>query len=159
MPSGIERGSKPDGNALPAKSGRIASASGERLVTTCLVVDDSAVIRKVAGLILQRMGLAVTEAEEAGRALAVCEARMPDLAIVDSLMPGTDGFELVRALRALPGGDRAKIVMTIIESDIATLARLRQAGADACLMKPFTPAMMREKLEELGFLAQSPAAA
>lgn len=126
---------------------------------TCLVVDDSAVIRKVAELILQGMNLAVTEVEEAGRAIAACERRMPDLAVVDSLMPGADGFEVVRALRALPGGSRAKILVTIIESDIATLARLRQSGADSYLMKPFTPEMVREKLEEIGFIAPCPVAA
>jgi two-component system, chemotaxis family, chemotaxis protein CheY len=58
---------------------------------TCLVVDDSAVIRKVARRILEGMQFDVVEAEDGSRALDVCGVRMPDAVLLDWNMPVMDG--------------------------------------------------------------------
>ena len=123
---------------------------------TCLLVDDSAVIRKVAARILTGQKLEVVECEDGAQAIVACERAIPDLAIVDSLMTELDGFEVVRAIRRLPDGGRAKIIVTVLESDVATIARVLHAGADTYLMKPFTAALLREKLEETGILEAPP---
>lgn len=127
---------------------------------TCLVVDDSAVIRKVAKRILGGLQLTVAEAEDGARALALCEAEMPHVVLVDAFMAEMDGYEVVRAIRRMPDGGRPKIVVSIVEADVATIARVLHAGGDTYLMKPFTAPSVREKLEEVGVLdAQGAAAA
>jgi two-component system chemotaxis response regulator CheY len=131
----------------------------ERIVRTCLLVDDSAVIRKVAERVLDGLGLAVVEAEDGAQAIAACQRRMPDVAIVDSLMGEMDGYEVVRELRRLPDGGRPKVIISVVESDVGTIARVLHAGADSYLMKPFTGALVREKLEEVGILEAPPAEA
>ena len=123
---------------------------------TCLLVDDSAVIRKVAARILVGQKLEVVECEDGAQAIAACERAIPDVAIVDSLMAELDGYEVVRAIRRLPDGGRAKIIVSVLESDVATIARVLHAGADTYLMKPFTAAHLREKLEETGILDVPP---
>lgn len=124
---------------------------------TCLVVDDSAVIRKVAKRILDGLKLDVVECEGGAQAIVACERAIPDVAFVDAVMGDVDGYEVVRAIRALPDGGKAKIVVTVIESDLATVAKVRHTGADTFLMKPFTAALLKEKLEEIGILEAPPA--
>lgn len=119
---------------------------------TCLVVDDSAVIRKVAKRILEGMKLSVIEAEDGAQAIAACERQIPDVAIVDAFMAEMDGYEVVRSLRRMPDGGQAKILVSIVESDVGTIAKVLHAGGDTFLMKPFTSELLREKLEEVGIL-------
>ncbi|TDR93408.1 response regulator [Enterovirga rhinocerotis] len=121
----------------------------------CLIVDDSAVIRKVARRILEGFDLAVTDVEDAEQALAAYRERLPDLVIVDAVMPNGDGFDLVRDLRGMPDGGRPKIVVSIIENDVATVARVFHVGGDAYLTKPFTTDILRGKLEEVDILPPS----
>lgn len=126
-------------------------------MATCLVVDDSAVIRKVAKRILDTMKVDVIEAEDGPRAIAECERQIPDVVLVDAMMPEMDGFEVVRTLRRMPDGGRPKILVMVFECDIATITRVLHAGADTYLMKPFTLDLVREKLIEVGIL-QAPQA-
>ena len=124
---------------------------------TCLVVDDSAVIRKVAKRILEGMKLIVIEAEDGAQAITACERQIPDVAIVDAFMTDMDGYEVVRSLRRMPDGGQAKVMISVVESDVGTIAKVLHAGADTYLMKPFTSESLREKLEEVGIL-EPPAA-
>ena len=66
---------------------------------SCLVVDDSKVIRKVARHILETLNFTVDEAEDGREALARCEASMPDVILLDWNMPVMSGMEFLRALR------------------------------------------------------------
>ena len=72
---------------------------------TCLVVDDSRVIRKVARRILEDLGFEVAEAGDGADALAWCRTTMPDAILLDWNMPGMDGLAFLRHLRLEPGGD------------------------------------------------------
>ena len=67
---------------------------------TCLVVDDSRVIRKVARRILEDIGFEIAEASDGMEALAWCRAAMPDAILLDLVMPETDGWAVVAALGA-----------------------------------------------------------
>lgn len=126
---------------------------------TCLLVDDSAVIRKVAKRILDSLKLAVVECEDGPQAIAACEQAIPDVALVDSLMNDMDGYEVVRAIRRMPDGGKARIIVLVVESDVATIARVLHAGADTYLMKPFSAALLKEKLQETGIIEAPPAVA
>jgi two-component system chemotaxis response regulator CheY len=118
----------------------------------CLVVDDSAVIRKVARRILEQLGFQVTEAEDGSRALAVCDVQMPDAILLDWNMPVMDGYEFLKALRRTERGDRPKVVFCTTENDVAHIAKAMHAGADEYIMKPFDRTILEGKLQEIGLL-------
>ena len=90
---------------------------------TCLVVDDSSVIRKVARRILEGLEFQIVEAEDGEQALQVCQKQLPDAVLLDWNMPKMDGYEFLRQLRRMPGGDRPRVVFCTTENDVAHIAR------------------------------------
>lgn len=119
---------------------------------TCLIVDDSSVIRKVARRILERLEFQISEAEDGAQALAICEAALPDAILLDTAMPNMDGYEFLRMLRRMPGGDRPKVIICQVDNDTAQIARARHAGADDILLKPFMQSHVEAKLNAAGLL-------
>ena len=115
-----------------------------------LVVDDSAVIRKIARRILEGMRFDTVEAEDGRKALEVCVCAMPDAILLDWNMPVMDGFEFLRELRKLPGGGGPKVVFCTTENDVSQIARAMHAGADEYIMKPFDRQIVQSKFEEIG---------
>ncbi|MDP4024139.1 response regulator [Methylobacterium sp. NEAU 140] len=118
--------------------------------TTCLVVDDSAVIRKVARRIIEGLGLAVAEAEDGEQALRACDAAMPDVILLDWNMPNVDGYAFLQALRQSEAGRRPKVLFCTTENDVGAIARALRAGADEYIMKPFDRDILTAKLEQVG---------
>lgn len=119
---------------------------------SCLVVDDSAVIRKVARRILEGMSFTIEEAEDGSVALASCKAHMPDAILLDWNMPVMDGYEFLRALRQLPNGKEPKVVFCTTENDLAHIARAMHAGADEYIMKPFDRDIVTSKFQQVGLM-------
>jgi two-component system chemotaxis response regulator CheY len=120
---------------------------------TCLVVDDSRVIRKVARRILEDLGFEVAEASDGVEALAWCSAVMPDVVLLDWLMPGMDGLEFLKRLRTEPGGERPRVVFCSGETDLERIREALDAGADEYIMKPFDGGIVASKLAWLGLAA------
>jgi two-component system chemotaxis response regulator CheY len=114
-----------------------------------LVVDDSPVVRKIARRMLEGMRFQTQEAADGRQALAACAFQRPDAIFVDANMPILDGFEFVREVRRLPGGDRPKIVYCTSEHDVSKIARAMHAGADDYIMKPFDREHMQAKFSSL----------
>ena len=121
----------------------------------CLVVDDSAVIRKVARRIIEGLSLTVTEAEDGCQALESCKQRMPDVILLDWNMPVMDGYDFLRDLRQRPGGKKPKVVFCTTENDIAHISRAIHAGADEYIMKPFDREILASKLQQVGMAASA----
>ena len=119
---------------------------------TCLVVDDSSVIRKVARRILEGLDFAIQEAEDGQKALERCRETMPDAVLLDWNMPVMDGFEFLKELRQLPGGTAPKVVFCTTENDIAHIAKAMRAGADEYIMKPFDKDIVESKFHEVGLI-------
>ena len=117
-----------------------------------LVVDDSAVIRKVARRIFEGMQFETTEAEDGQKALAACAFLMPDLILLDWNMPVMDGFAFVRELRKMQGGQKPKVLFCTTENDVAHIARAMHAGVTDYIMKPFDREIMRGKVEDIGLI-------
>ncbi len=116
-----------------------------------IVVDDSRATRAILVRILEELGFDCLQASHGREALGLlAEAGEVDLALVDWNMPVMDGLEFVRQVRTDPGRSGLKIVMVTTEGDTDHLVRALEAGADEYAMKPFTPAVIREKLELLG---------
>jgi two-component system, chemotaxis family, chemotaxis protein CheY len=118
----------------------------------CLVVDDSAVIRKVARRILEGLSFRITEAEDGEQALQACRSDMPDAVLLDWNMPVMDGYDFLKALRQMPAGDAPKVVFCTTENDLAHITRAMRAGADEYIMKPFDKEIMTAKFQEVGLV-------
>ncbi len=120
--------------------------------TTCLVVDDSAVIRKVARRIVETLGIGVSEAEDGEAALRLCAEAMPDVILLDWNMPNMDGYAFLQALRKAEGGTAPKVLFCTTENDVGAIARALRAGADEYIMKPFDREILTAKLEQVGLV-------
>ena len=118
----------------------------------CLVVDDSSVIRKVARRILEGMDFQIIEAEDGEQALGLCQHQLPDAVLLDWNMPKMDGYEFLKALRRMPGGDSPKVVFCTTENDVAHIARALHAGANEYIMKPFDREIVEAKFQEVGLI-------
>lgn len=116
---------------------------------SCLVVDDSRVIRKLACRIAASLGYQVFEAENGEEALARCRAAMPDLVITDWQMPVMSGPEFVSALRSIPTAHPPKVVFCTSKGDVHDIHAGIAAGADDYVIKPFDEAALAAKLEAL----------
>lgn len=119
-------------------------------IRTCLIIDDSRIIRKVARRIVEGLGYEVDEAADGAEALAYCGGVMPDVLLLDWNMPVMDGLSFLRRLRALPGGDRPKVLFCTIETRPERIAEALAAGADDYVMKPFDGEILQSKLAEVG---------
>lgn len=120
----------------------------------CLVVDDSAVVRKVARRILERYGFTVREAEDGQKALDAVRAGMPRAVLLDRNMPVMDGIGFLRALRAEYGPDEPVVVMCTTEAGTEKILEGLEAGAQEYVMKPFDEEILRDKLVQAGLLAE-----
>lgn len=119
---------------------------------SCLVVDDSSVIRKVARRILEDLSFDVSEAEDGKQALSACGTEIPDAVLLDWNMPEMDGLEFLKKLREMPGGDKPKVVFCTTENDVAHIAKAMRAGANEYIMKPFDREIMEAKFLEVGLI-------
>ena len=117
---------------------------------SCLVVDDSKVIRKVARHILETLDFKVEEAEDGRDALNRCEAQMPDVVLLDWNMPVMSGMEFLRALRQSDLPAQPKVVFCTTENDVAHIRAAIAAGADEYVMKPFDRETLHTKLQIVG---------
>ena len=117
---------------------------------TCLVVDDSKVIRKVARHILETLDFEVAEAGDGRDALEQCEVRAPDVVLLDWNMPVMSGMEFLRALGDSKVSRRPKIVFCTTENGIAHIKAAIEAGADEYVMKPFDRDTLASKLQIVG---------
>lgn len=116
---------------------------------TVLVIDDSRVIRKVARRILEDLGFNVQEAEDGAQGLAACQAAMPHIVIVDSMMPNLDGIGFMKAMRREAKGVTLSIVYCTTENEESHIIAARAAGAGAILLKPFDKETLESALQRL----------
>ncbi len=119
---------------------------------SCLVVDDSSVIRKVARRILEDLQFEINEAEDGKEALEECRSDMPDAILLDWNMPVMDGLEFLTALRQEQGGERPVVVFCTTENDVAHIAKAIRAGANEYIMKPFDREIVESKFQEVGLI-------
>lgn len=115
----------------------------------CLFVDDSGLIRKVAKRILDDVGILVSEAESGRDALSMCAADMPDIVVVDSVLPDMESSDFIRHLRAMPANENPKILICLVEMDIPAIMRAKRAGASGYMLKPFDRAQLLHSVGSL----------
>ena len=131
---------------------RIQAARGARM----LVVDDSPTIRAVLGKMLRQDGYAVSVAGDGETALAMARSEKPDLIFLDIVMPGMNGFAVLRALRREPDTHGIPVVMISGNLQATEQFYVQRFGADDFMKKPFGRAevfMRIQQLVEAGRLA------
>ncbi len=101
-----------------------------------LVVDDDDGQRLLASAALRQGGFAVAEAGDGQQALVAFQRELPDIVLLDVVMPGLDGFAVCEALRQLPGGQYCPIVMVTGLDDVASIERAYEVGATDFITKP-----------------------
>ena len=119
---------------------------------SCLIVDDSKVIRMVAKKILQELSFETQEAEDGKIALDICMKKLPDAILLDWNMPNMNGIDFLRELRKLPGGDAPIVVFCTTENDIEHIQEAISAGANEYIMKPFDSEIMQAKFSQVGLI-------
>ena len=119
---------------------------------TCLVVDDSRVVRKVARRILETQGFTVREAEDGQQALISCRESMPDSVLLDWNMPVMNGIEFLKALRHEFGPGRPPVMFCTTENDISFIEQAIENGAQEYIMKPFDEEILIGKFSQVGLL-------
>lgn len=119
---------------------------------SCLIVDDSRVVRKVARRIVEDLGFECMEADDGESALETCKKTMPDAIVLDWNMPVMSGIEFLEKLRQMNNGTHPKVILCTTENDTAHIQRAMQAGANEYVMKPFDGIILQSKLMQVGLL-------
>jgi two-component system response regulator ResD len=113
---------------------------------TVLVVDDEPTIVEVVGRYMERAGYETYEAGDGPEALRLAGLHRPDLVVLDLMLPGIDGIEVMRQLHERPGPRTAVILLTARGEESDRLVGLRH-GADDYVVKPFSPAELVARVD------------
>lgn len=116
---------------------------------TILVADDEGAIRTLIHAIVEDSGCRIIQASDGVTALEMARAHKPDLVIIDWMMPGMTGVEVTRALRAEPATSNTPVVLLTARHRGEDRAAGTAAGANAYLVKPFSPLELLELVEGL----------
>jgi two-component system chemotaxis response regulator CheY len=119
---------------------------------SCLIVDDSRMIRRVARRIVKDLGFETVDAANGQEALDKCQLDMPDAILLDWNMPIMDGYEMLKALREMPNGDKPTVVFCTAVRDVDRIVEALSAGADEYIMKPFDSDIIESKFALAGLL-------
>jgi DNA-binding response OmpR family regulator len=123
-----------------------ASAREQPLV---LAADDDEDILDLVAFRLERSGYTVIVARDGEEALELAAKELPDLAVLDVMMPKVDGFEVTRRLRADETTSRMPIILLTARSQDADVQQGFDAGADDYLRKPFSPDELRARVQAI----------
>ncbi len=117
-----------------------------------LVVDDDPDIRMLVAFALEDSGYTVRQASDGEAALVALEAKPPDAMVLDVMMPGTDGFGVLRGMRAKRIAPGTRVIMLTCKTEERDHLRGWELGADEYLTKPFDP---EELVNRVKWLLQS----
>ena len=118
--------------------------------TRFLIVDDMATMRRIIRSILNQLGYQnVDEAEDGKIALQKLKQQKYDFVITDWNMPNMTGLELVQAIRKDPELKHLPVLMVTAEAKKENVIMALKAGVNNYIVKPFTPATLKQKLEQI----------
>jgi two-component system response regulator MtrA len=114
-----------------------------------LVVDDEVGALTLIGIMLERGGFEVQKASDAYAALEILRTTIPDMIILDVMMPGMDGIELCRHIRGASGTSSTPVLILSARGDADAVQQGLDAGADSYLSKPILHHDLITKVREL----------
>ncbi len=127
---------------ITAQEADLAAVQPSRI----LVVDDNASNRDLLTRRLQRQGHTVLQAEDGTSALALVEKEALDLVLLDLMMPGISGYDVLALLKGDPRFREIPVIMISALSELDSIVRCIEAGADDYLAKPFDPTLLRARV-------------
>ncbi|MBS1886394.1 MAG: response regulator transcription factor [Actinobacteria bacterium] len=130
---------------MPSPSAKSA-AEPTATTATVLVVDDEPTIVEIVGRYMERAGFTTFTAPDGYKALDLANAHRPDLVVLDVMLPGIDGIEVMERLQERSGPRIAVILLTARGEESDRLVGLRN-GADDYVVKPFSPAELVARVE------------
>lgn len=119
---------------------------------TCLIVEDSDVIREIAARILAELSIEAKEAETAAAALDQCRQAKTDVVLLDWDLPSLGALDFLRGAAELPQEQRPAIILCATENDPQQFTLAKAAGAAHHLLKPFDRQSIEAKLAEIGLV-------
>jgi two-component system, chemotaxis family, chemotaxis protein CheY len=119
---------------------------------SCLIVDDSRVVRKIARKIFEDLKFGCDEAEDGLLAVEACKKKIPDVILLDWNMPNMNGLEFLQVLRKMPDGSKPVVIFCTTENDMSHIQQAIAAGANEYIMKPFDSDIITGKLSQLGVI-------
>ena len=123
-----------------------------------LIVDDFSTMRRIIKNLLRDLGFTNTdEADDGQTALPKLEAGDFDFLVTDWNMPGMQGIDLLKAVRADPNLKDLPVLMVTAESKREQIVEAAQAGVNGYVVKPFTAATLKEKIDKIFERIETPA--
>ncbi len=136
-------------HALPMEPPAPVVRPGAVAALKFLVADDDRTNRLVMCTLLRQLGHAAIEAEDGAQAVALYEREQPDMVLMDVMMPGMDGYEATRRIKARAGGRFVPVLFITALLNAEALACCVVAGGDDFLTKPFNRVILQSKIEAL----------
>ena len=122
---------------------------------TCLVVDDSDVIREIAVRIVADLGLDVEGVSNAAEAIENCQTKKPAAVFLDWDLPSMGALDFLRRTAALDEADKPTIILCATENDHQQFTLAKAAGAAHYILKPYDKSAIAAKLAEIGLIEAS----
>jgi len=113
-----------------------------------LVVEDTEDNRQIIRDLLSSAGYELIEAVDGIEGVATAEREQPDLILMDIQLPGIDGYEATRRIRAIPALAKVPIIAVTSYALSGDEAKTREAGCDGYVAKPFSPRQLLAKIRE-----------
>jgi len=113
-----------------------------------LVIEDTEDNRQIVGDLLSSAGYELIEAVDGLEGVATAEREQPDLILMDIQLPGIDGYEATRRIRAIPALAKVPIIAVTSYALSGDEAKTREAGCDGYVAKPFSPRQLLAKIRE-----------
>ena len=114
-----------------------------------LVVDDEKLSRRTLSFYMQKLGYQVFQAENGQEALQCWRNESPHIVLTDWNMPGMQGIDLLKAIRADEKLCHLPVLMVTAEAKREQIIEAAQAGVNGYIVKPFTAATLKEKLDKI----------
>ncbi|KQT80670.1 response regulator [Methylobacterium sp. Leaf466] len=114
-----------------------------------VVADDDTITRSIINLKLKSRGYTVITASDGSEALRIIEAENPALVVLDAMMPGINGFELLRQIKSTPKTADTLVVMLTSRKLEQDIVGALNAGASDYLVKPFIPEELAVRIARL----------
>jgi DNA-binding response OmpR family regulator len=127
----------------------MTGAESDRPQPVVLAADDDEDILELVAFRLERSGYTVLKARDGEEALQVARDALPDLAVLDVMMPKLDGFEVTRRIRADGATRRMPVILLTARAQDADVQAGFDAGADDYLRKPFSPQELRSRVQAI----------
>lgn len=119
---------------------------------TCLVLEDSELIREIASRILKDLSVTPAEAESAAKGLDLCRASKIDAVMLDWDLPAMGALDFLRGAAELAPEQKPVIILCATENDPQQFTLAKAAGAAHYLLKPFDKGSVAAKLAEIGLI-------